>query len=56
MDKLLATNQNCLLGTWINDARKFGGNTKEKDYYNEDARKIITVWGEPGRSLTDYAN
>ena len=56
MDRLLATNQNCLLGDWIESARKFGTSEKEKDYYEEDARKIITVWGEPGRHLTDYAN
>jgi len=56
MDKLLATNLNCLLGEWIDGARSFGINEKEKNYYEEDARKIITVWGEPGRNLTDYAN
>jgi len=56
MDRLLATNQNCLLGDWIETARKLGVNEKEKNYYEEDARKIITVWGEPGRHLTDYAN
>ena len=56
MDRLLATNQNCLLGTWIDNARKFGINRKEKNYYEEDARKIITVWGKPGGLLTDYAN
>lgn len=56
MDMLLATNQNCLLGDWIESARKFGVNETEKNYYEEDAKKIITVWGEPGRHLTDYAN
>ena len=56
MDRLLATNENCLLGQWIDGARSFGINEKEKNYYEEDARKIITVWGEPGRHLTDYAN
>lgn len=56
MDMLLAANQNFLLGNWIESARKFGINEKEKNYYEEDARKIITVWGEPGKHLTDYAN
>src|ERR1019366_4777499 len=56
MDMLLATNQNCLLGDWIESARKLGVTEKEKNYYEQDARKIITVWGEPGRDLTDYAN
>jgi alpha-N-acetylglucosaminidase len=56
MDRLLETNQNFLLGDWIESARKMGINEKEKNYYEADARKIITVWGEPGRHLTDYAN
>lgn len=56
LDDLLATNQNFLLGDWIETARKLGLNEKEKDYYEGDARKIITVWGEPGLHLTDYAN
>lgn len=56
MDTLLATNKNFLLGDWIESAGKMGINEKEKNYYETDARKIITVWGEPGRHLTDYAN
>ena len=56
MDTLLATNQNFLLGDWIASARGLGINEKEKNYFETDARKIITVWGEPGRHLTDYAN
>lgn len=56
MDTLLATNQNFLVGSWIESARQMGINEKEKNYYESDARKIITVWGEPGRHLTDYAN
>ncbi len=56
MDKLLASNRNFLLGEWIESARKFGINAAEKNYYEEDARKLITVWGEPGGHLTDYAN
>ncbi|MDP4286244.1 MAG: alpha-N-acetylglucosaminidase, partial [Bacteroidota bacterium] len=56
MDHLLSTNQDFLLGKWIESARKLGVNEKEKNYYEQDARKIITIWGEPGRDLTDYAN
>lgn len=56
MDTLLATNENFLLGAWIESARKMGVTNEEKNYYEQDARKIITVWGEPGRHLTDYAN
>jgi alpha-N-acetylglucosaminidase len=56
LDTLLGTNPDFLLGEWIKGARQFGVNEKEKNYYEQDARKIITVWGEPGRHLTDYAN
>ncbi|MGZ3888221.1 MAG: alpha-N-acetylglucosaminidase [Flavisolibacter sp.] len=56
LDTLLATNQNFLLGDWIETARRLGTNEKEKNYYESDARKILTTWGEPGLHLTDYAN
>lgn len=55
-DQLLSTNRDFLLGKWIGDARKIGVNEREKNYYEQDARKIITVWGKPGSYLTDYAN
>jgi len=53
MDKLLATNSCFLLGKWLSDAEAFGKNTVEKKYYNQDARKIITLWGG---NLADYAS
>lgn len=56
IDELLASNPNYLVGEWINMARDFGIDEKEKDYFETDARKIITVWGEKGRALNDYAN
>jgi alpha-N-acetylglucosaminidase len=56
MDALLATNNNSLVGDWIETAKTFAANEQEKKYYEQDARKIITVWGQKGRSLTDYAN
>lgn len=56
LDKLLGTQQEFLLGKWINNARKMGKTRAEKDYYEENACKIITVWGGEQRSLNDYAN
>jgi alpha-N-acetylglucosaminidase len=53
MDELLATNENFLLGKWLRDAEVFGRTKEEKAYYNEDARKIVTVWGG---SISDYAS
>jgi alpha-N-acetylglucosaminidase len=56
LDTLLATNQNFLLGSWIADAEKMAASPNEKQYYAEDAKRILTVWGQPGKHLTDYAN
>lgn len=56
IDELLATNKNYLLGNWIEEAKAMTDIPSEKHYYEKDARKIITVWGEKGRDLNDYAN
>ena len=56
MDALLATHSSFLLGKWIKDARSFGINAQEKDYFENDARTILTTWGAQGDVLTDYAN
>ena len=57
MDRLLATSPSFLLGKWIADARRMGINPQEKDYFEKDARTIITTWGGPGNhELNDYAN
>jgi alpha-N-acetylglucosaminidase len=52
----LASNRNFLVGKWIADAKSMTTVAAEKRYYEKDARKIITVWGEKGRDLNDYAN
>ena len=56
IDELLATNKNYLVGTWIEEAKAMTDIASEKHYYEKDARKIITVWGEKGRDLNDYGN
>ncbi len=55
-DRLLATNETFSLGKWIADARDFGVDEAEKDYYEENARCLITVWGQKATQLNDYAN
>lgn len=55
-DRLLATNATFSLGKWIADARDFGVDEAEKDYYEENARCLITVWGQKATQLNDYAN
>jgi alpha-N-acetylglucosaminidase len=56
MDTILGSNKNCLVGDWIASAMALGKSAAEKKYYEQDARKIVTVWGQKGRHLVDYAN
>jgi alpha-N-acetylglucosaminidase len=56
IDELLASNHNYLIGKWIEEAKAMTHIPNEKAYYEKDARKIITVWGEKGRDLNDYGN
>jgi len=53
LDRLVGTRREFLFGTWLRDARAWGRDEAEADYYEGNARRIITVWG--GR-LTDYAH
>ena len=55
LDELLACDKDFSLHKWIEDARGFGQSEGEKDYYERNARTLITVWGD-SRQLTDYAN
>lgn len=45
-----------LLEKWISDARKMGVDSKEADYYEINARDILTSWGGKDQQLNDYAN
>lgn len=54
MDELMGTRHEFLLGPWISDARAWGKNAKESDYYEHNARLIITRWTLTG-GLRDYA-
>lgn len=55
-DRLLSTDASFSLGKWIADARDFGVTPQEKDYYEENARCLLTVWGQKATQLNDYAN
>ncbi len=55
LDDLLACDEEFSLRKWIESARSFGNTEAEKDYYERNARTLITVWGD-SRQLTDYAN
>jgi alpha-N-acetylglucosaminidase len=55
LDTLLGTRHEWLLGRWLADARGWAANPTEADYYEHNAREIITTWHEPGGGLSDYA-
>ncbi|MBO7587236.1 MAG: alpha-N-acetylglucosaminidase [Bacteroidales bacterium] len=54
VDTLLNTHPAFMLGPWIEAARDWGTSDEEKDYYERQARTLLTVWGGP--VLNDYAN
>jgi alpha-N-acetylglucosaminidase len=55
MDRLLATRKDFLLGTWLEDARRWGKTPEEKNLYEFNARDLITLWGDKNSPLHDYA-
>jgi alpha-N-acetylglucosaminidase len=54
VDTLLNTHPAFMLGPWIEEARDWGTTEEEKDYYERQARTILSIWGGP--VLNDYAN
>lgn len=55
MNALLATRKDFLLGSWLEDARKWGINKEEADLYEFNARDLITLWGDKNSPLHDYS-
>ena len=54
-DLLLSSKREFSFTQWRSDARQWGGDDKElRDYYETQARVLLTVWGGP--VLNDYAN
>ena len=53
LDDLNSFNSRCTLQNWIKEARNYGSNEDIKNYYEHNARNLITTWG--GR-LNDYAS
>lgn len=53
LDHLNAFHPHCTLSEWISKARDYGHTPELKDYYERNARNLITTWGG---SLNDYAN
>jgi alpha-N-acetylglucosaminidase len=55
MDKLLATRNDFLLGRWLEDARRCGITNDEKNLYEQNARDLITLWGDEKNRLHEYS-
>jgi alpha-N-acetylglucosaminidase len=53
VDTLLGSHPMFRLERWVGLARKWGKTPEEKNYYEEDAKRQITVWGGP--MLSEYA-
>jgi alpha-N-acetylglucosaminidase len=53
VDTLLGSHPMFRLERWVGLARKWGKTPDEKNYYEEDAKRQITVWGGP--MLSEYA-
>ncbi|TMW96592.1 hypothetical protein EJD97_007133 [Solanum chilense] len=60
IDKLLAADDNFLLGTWLESAKNLAMNSDEMKQYEWNARTQITMWYDNGKynqsKLHDYAN
>lgn len=52
MDNLNSHHPHATLAHWLNQARDLGTTPQVKDYYEMNARRLITTWGG---SLNDYA-
>eukprot|EP01134_Creolimax_fragrantissima_P006608 CFRG6608T1 len=53
LNRLLSTDRQCLLGTWLSQAVATGG-TKQNGLLNFNARNQVTMWGPVG-NIMDYA-
>lgn len=53
LDQLNAYHSRCSLDKWLEDARAVGNTPQLQDYYEKNARNLITTWGG---SLNDYAS
>ncbi len=54
MTDLMACHPTFSLRRWLEDARSMTDDPAQRDYYDENARTLITYWG--GNRIFDYAN
>lgn len=51
-DRLLASHPTLRLDNWLEYARRWGDTPALRDYYERNARRIVTIWGPP---VDDYS-
>lgn len=52
LDRILESHPTQKLSNWIEFARKHGATKELADYYEKNARRIVTIWGPP---VDDYS-
>lgn len=55
LERLLSSDRNFLLGTWLERARSLALDEAEAQLYDRNARNQLTLWG-PGGEILDYAS
>jgi alpha-N-acetylglucosaminidase len=56
MEAMMATRKEFMFGPWVEAAREWGTNNEEKDWYEKNARNLLTLWHGPEYgNLDDYA-
>ncbi|MBS2212693.1 alpha-N-acetylglucosaminidase [Carboxylicivirga mesophila] len=55
MDLLMSSRKEFLLGTWLNEAKKRAPSQSEMKNFEENARRLITVWTNEKHVVNDYA-
>lgn len=56
IDRLIGTQSYFLMGKWDADARSWGVTPEEKDYFERNARNLLTTWSDSDMQLNDYAS
>ena len=55
LDLLLGLHKDFSFNKWVDDARSWGQTPEEKEYFEVNARTLLTTWGFKGHALRDYA-
>lgn len=55
LDRVTATHPYFLMGRWIAEARAWGADEAEADYFEQNARNLLTTWSDRDQVLNDYA-